>query len=51
MWIDDRNVGGIPDWGTIYRIIKEGVTWEQVLLEENGAAPLTPPKKKHWWSI
>ena len=21
LWIDDRNVGGLPDWGTIYRII------------------------------
>lgn len=31
MWIDDRNVGGLPDWGTIYRIIKEGKTYEEVL--------------------
>lgn len=23
IWIDDRNVGGLPDWGTIYRIISE----------------------------
>jgi hypothetical protein len=22
MWIDDRNLGGLPDWGTIYRMIK-----------------------------
>ena len=21
MWIDDRNVGGLPDWGTIYRMM------------------------------
>lgn len=24
-FIDDRNVGGLPDWGTIYQIITEGV--------------------------
>jgi len=23
VWIDDRNIGGIPDWGTIYRMIHE----------------------------
>ena len=23
MFIDDRNIGGLPDWGTIYRIITE----------------------------
>ncbi len=50
LWIDDRNIGGIPDWGTIYRIIKERVTWEHILLEENGMAAQEPPKRKHWWS-
>lgn len=24
MFIDDRNVGGLPDWGIIYKIIKSG---------------------------
>ena len=51
MWIDDRNIGGIPDWGTIYRIIKEGITWEKVILEESGREIPEPPKKKHWWSL
>ena len=51
MWIDDRNIGGIPDWGTIYRIIKEGITWEQVILEESGREIPEPSKKKHWWSL
>ena len=26
LWIDDRNVGGLPDWGIIYRNIKERTT-------------------------
>ena len=24
IFIDDRNIGGLPDWGIIYRIIKSG---------------------------
>jgi hydroxymethylpyrimidine pyrophosphatase-like HAD family hydrolase len=24
LYIDDRNVGGLPDWGVIYKIIKSG---------------------------
>ncbi len=51
VWIDDRNVGGLPDWGTIYQIISEKKSYRQILksrylsLEDH-----EPPKKKHWWS-
>ena len=31
--------------------IKEGITWEQVILEEHGKTLPEPPKKKHWWSL
>lgn len=24
LWIDDRNLGGLPDWGTIYQMIHSG---------------------------
>lgn len=24
VWIDDRNIGGIPDWGEIYQMISSG---------------------------
>lgn len=24
IWIDDRNIGGLPDWGEIYHMIKSG---------------------------
>jgi hydroxymethylpyrimidine pyrophosphatase-like HAD family hydrolase len=30
LFIDDRNIGGIPDWGIIYRMINEGLTYEQI---------------------
>lgn len=36
LFIDDRNVGGLPDWGTIYRIIKEKRSFESLLLEGSG---------------
>ena len=27
LWIDDRNLGGIPDWGIIYQMVKSGNPW------------------------
>ena len=33
MWIDDRNVGGLPDWGTIYQMITERKSYEQIMME------------------
>lgn len=50
MWIDDRNVGGLPDWGTIYRIIKEGKTYEEVL-NGNITAEEQTGKKRKWWQF
>ena len=35
LWIDDRNIGGIPDWGTIYRMIKKNLTWEDSIHEKS----------------
>lgn len=52
MWIDDRNVGGLPEWGQIYQIIKEGKTFEQILRDSlrSRLEDHTAPKRKHWWS-
>lgn len=50
MWIDDRNVGGLPDWGTIYRIIKERKTYEEVL-NDNIPAEEHICKKRKWWQF
>ena len=33
MFIDDRNLGGLPDWGAIYRMIRENHTWADVIEE------------------
>ncbi len=45
LFIDDRNVGGLPDWGTIYALIKNRKTLEEHLISE-GAIKV---KKKSWW--
>jgi|GEM_PF-8354 len=47
LFIDDRNVGGLPDWGTIYRMIKEKKSMAQLLQEEwEEDQPVTQKKKK-----
>ena len=30
LFIDDRNLGGLPDWGDIYRMIRERLTYEDL---------------------
>lgn len=49
VWIDDRNVGGLPDWGTIYQMISERKTYEQILNERLGSEVHEPKKK--WWQF
>ena len=49
VWIDDRNVGGLPDWGTIYEMISQHKTYEQVLFEQIGTEP--KKQKKKWWQL
>jgi hypothetical protein len=33
LFIDDRNVGGLPDWGTIYRMVSQKVQWYDIISE------------------
>lgn len=49
VWIDDRNIGGLPDWGTIYQIITEKKTYEQLLTERLSLEDPKPQKK--WWQF
>ena len=48
-FIDDRGIGGLPDWGQIYQIISQGKSYRQLLLESMGQTTQEPPRKKHWW--
>ena len=53
MFIDDRNLGGLPDWGTIYRMIKEEKSYMDIVHEEltDTKDYYDQPKKKRWWKI
>lgn len=45
LFIDDRNLGGLPNWGNIYMMIKEDKSWKDIYSdskEEN-------KKKKRGW--
>ena len=48
LFIDDRNLGGLPDWGIIYRMITERLSLEEVYRENQ--LPITPlSSKKGFW--
>ena len=42
MFIDVRNLGGLPDWGVIYQMIKGNKTFAEIHKQE-------PAKKKRKW--
>ena len=48
MFIDDRNVGGLPDWGIIYRMITEKKSYRDILLEELGKEEHIEKPKRKW---
>lgn len=53
-FIDDRNLGGLPDWGTIYKMIKQCLSWDDLIDEivvQSHHGHSQPPKKKHWWQF
>lgn len=51
-FIDDRNIGGLPDWGQIYRMISEHKTYTQIIRESMGKVSSDDiPKKRHWWQF
>lgn len=51
LWIDDRNIGGLPDWGTIYRIITEHKTFEEIIHESLQVNTNEPATKRKWWKF
>ena len=46
IFIDDRNLGGIPDWGSIYAMIKEGRSWQDIYSD---TAHNSEKKRKWLW--
>lgn len=52
MFIDDRNWGGLPDWGVIYDVISHRSTYEHYLQRKlEGQHNSTKDKKKPWWKF
>ena len=58
LFIDDRNIGGKPDWGEIYQMVKHHKTWHDMMAEAEAGNPYssgrTHPdvrKKKKWWQF
>jgi hypothetical protein len=47
LFIDDRSVTGLPDWGVIYQLISQKMSYEDYLHQKlTGEAPR---KKRKWW--
>lgn len=46
IFIDDRNLGGFPGWGEVYRIINERIEFD---LDLHGREEVT--KKKNWFGF
>lgn len=46
LFIDDRNLGGLPDWGTIYEMVTHKLSYEDLLnrYEEERVNEKTPHK-------
>lgn len=51
LFIDDRNLGGLPDWGIIYNAVIATVNKEDMLSVISGgiATSAIKPKKKKFW--
>lgn len=47
IYIDDRNLGGLPDWGVIYDMIVHHKSFSDLIDEQSGDRSR---RKKHWWS-
>ena len=48
MFIDDRNVGGLPDWGVIYKMITQKKSYRDSLLEELNSEEYDERPKRRW---
>lgn len=55
LFIDDRNLGGLPDWGTMYEMISKNKSFDDLIDEARkkamGMASAPQEKKKRWWQI
>lgn len=50
-FIDDRNIGGLPDWGQIYQMVHDNLSWQDVLRQRQFGDEDEKPKRKKKWGI
>lgn len=50
LFIDDRNIGGLPDWGMIYKMVHDRLSWEDIMFGGGMQQRETeqPKRKKKW---
>lgn len=51
LWIDDRNLGGLPDWGTIYEMIRHRLTYEDLMHRYESNDTYRPTKKNFFQQL
>ena len=49
IFIDDCNLGGLPDWGVIYKMIAENKEWRDIYNGQGEASNSTKKKKGWFW--
>ena len=50
LFIDDRNLGGLPDWGTIYEMVTQKLSYEDLMHKYEEESYYDPPKKKGFFA-
>ena len=49
LWIDDRNLGGLPDWGTIYEMVHNKLTYEDLMHRYDSSELYCNKRKKNFF--
>lgn len=47
IYIDDRNLGGLPDWNSIYVMVTKGWSMRRLIAETTRTAAVS--KQEPWW--
>ena len=50
LFIDDRNLGGLPDWGTIYEMVTQKLSYEDLMRKYEEESYYEVPKKKGFFA-
>ncbi len=51
LFIDDRNLGGLPDWGKIYQMITENKNWDDIYKGCAEETRVPQQQKKKWYQF